>query len=253
MESNIDEYNSDVSTVGTDIIINDDYDSDDIYMEDNNITKEENTNNINYIEPILNRLTFLKLNQCIICYKSKKCKEYHLLPLYGWYYCEDCKEIANKQVIAYLNYEKCVPLNWIISSDKYGNKDDDIDEIDDISCAKFLNFFRLSQKGSTKEIYQAKLTNYSECGNLIRFSDTCSAMTLGVEFYQEHKLMIKSVSLANIFAHNPTLYKDLVSCQNLLDCDDFVISYSDLSEEIHQLVEYSYKDSLRDDLRTFKF
>lgn len=65
--------------------------------------------------------------------------------------------------------------------------------------------------------------------------------------------MKRYVSLENIFAHNPTFYKDLISCKSLIHNDVVKLSYNELPDNTKALITASYKKSISSEKTAFMY
>ena len=117
------------------------------------------------------------------------------------------------------------------------------------SDCKRLQFWRnRSQTVCTSDVTNENTGGYMPYGgNYFRPNSKMGEYQIGMlltYINEENRLIARMVSLANIFAHVPDLYDELITCDNIFGNDPrIVIKYGDISPDIRQMVETAYKMS----------
>lgn len=194
----------------------------------------------------LNRLVMINPSICMLCSKrGENHKSIELHYRWGWIYCSECEENQRikRAIVGYLAEAKSIPFFWINQSPTFA-KIKDLDEAKSSGNNEnhqygnaTLKFFRHSQKDTDNPVFEATIETYDESAHIMSFSEKHQSFHTVMRFMNQHgEQAERSVSLQNLFGHNPGLYQELVSCQDLLACS-IKISYTELSEFIHNSVE----------------
>jgi hypothetical protein len=138
----------------------------------------------------------------------------------GWQYCtnnNECKDKVKNLILSYINDKICIPLHWFHFQNKilkcYGSRCNTV--YDSVTKRRDPTIYYDKR---IKALYVPVYIN------------SCN---------QEY-----SVSLENIFRHNPEFYNALKSEENLF-ANDLKIGYNDLPSKIKELVEESYNNSIK--------
>jgi len=183
------------------------------------------------------RLTFIK-DVCSFCNcptssqnEKPTIKIFELYHLYGWIICDniDCITSLKQSVIEYYNSNLVIPLRWY---SKQNNEP--------------LCFYRKRTNnviGSLNKTYNFSDDITTQFIIWIREKDNQLYMNLQFNDINGEQ-MSKTVSLTNIFFHNPNFYNDITSTTNLFNEPRFEIGYNDLSDKIKGLVKKTYDEML---------
>lgn len=136
----------------------------------------------------------------------------------GVYYCSKCIHICKKKIIEYINLTGLIPL--------FGMMNDENSKI---------KFYRKSKK----TVYEGKLDIYEQFYFGIRYINT----NYVVKIIFDNGMSTRDVLIENIFYHNPGFYDKLISCKNLFNDNNIIISFNDLSSKIKDKINNLYKNS----------
>jgi hypothetical protein len=107
----------------------------------------------------------------------------------------------------------------------------------------------MSKKDTKEPIYSGYLTIDSMCACYYE-----NWYSIKLSFIDEDRMeKDRSVTLENLFAHNPLLYDELKNCQDLFCRPEVKIAYSELDEIIRKEIDDVFKKSQQMDKRSFEF
>ena len=152
----------------------------------------------------------------------------------GWNFCEKCKTYGILQwtVNRYLAEEKLIPVDWLLFQ-KPTNLLEDKALLTKESVPRIIRFWHKSagQPKVTREGSDLvkELTLKYDLAYVFRISKTTGLIYVKLEFDE----LYHPVSLANLFAHNPGLYEEMISCKNYFDNEfKLVFGYDELSDTL---------------------
>lgn len=204
---------------------------------------------------VINRLVMICVTECMICNKrqTEDCEQLCVGYRWGWLYCKDCLASGRLRntVLGWINKEQTLPCTWIGESKTFSTPSDPNSKE---ASARYLKFFRYSQRDTDTPVYEGRTYPYDEDGTKIRMVKGAidgPGITLAFRDNSGNQ-MERLVSLENIFAHNPAFYTELTTCTDLLNRDDVKIGYSDISQSVRDIIERSYGLSLVHDPQSYK-
>lgn len=171
----------------------------------------------------------MKPNICANCSSSNNgsINTIHFGRLYAVFCCDDikCCNIIKNGLIQYINKTKKIPLYGLLN---------DNDRLT-------LDFYRESQKAIWKgtiscyaDLFSIYMVNKSVDKNflsiILEYTNNESKISPNAKCYE------RSVALDNIIFHNKDFYNNLLNCKNLFNSKKVVVSYSELSSEIHDTI-----------------
>ncbi len=175
-----------------------------------------------------NKLCMLCLNYC----DHTTCITLSENLMHGWIYCDTCKKngILVKTIQNHINKEKIIPLYWLHQSNE--------------KKIRNLQFDALLVKSKTKVDNVSLLHPIL---NFIKFSKTKKQLYTKLDFkYQEDEIKLQTISLANLFAHNPGLYEEMISCSDFLNKNDndILLNFNNLCDDLKTEIRKSYELAL---------
>jgi hypothetical protein len=194
------------------------------------------------------RLIMVNRDQCMLCDYFGKCYEINLSPHEGWIYCDACKKEGRlrEDILYYMNNKTVLPCYWLtIIKEKFKNwsyYEKSIKEYKNKNI-RYLHFFRKSREKSKRPIHTAMIARGF---NPLVFSINNGKLSIYLLFddTETNETSTGLISLANLMYHNPGLYEEITTTNNIFDSDTVMISYDELPEKIRLLVEDAYKESL---------
>ena len=224
---------------------NDSKDSESLESSENkeNIKSIKETDTVHY-RPV-SGLVLQRFDTCMLC--NALCGEVTRYSmgnyLTGWLFCYTCKTngLLARTVHRHMVENKIIPCDWIVRSTRFRKQNDDTYEKEHIRVLKFIGnlSFDPMDDCAGKKIFESQI---SDLGYYIfRMSKTQNQLYVKVSVENEKKEQIQyPVSLANLFAHNPGLYEEMLMCKNFTGVDSIIIGYDDMSDEIKLEIKKSY-------------
>jgi len=169
------------------------------------------------------RLTWLKTTQCKICGKEdQQCYFLNIIPLHGWYYCENCQNHVREQAINNMEFE--IPLIGALPITSYNDK------------------YKILFERSNKQVW----TGYIDPLNYImRYSNELKNYSIRIIFNSNDSELgsdqgesLKDIPLNIIHKYNNDIYEKIINCTNLFNNDRIKIGYNDLSENVQNKIRY---------------
>lgn len=189
---------------------------------------------------------------CMLCEKKfeTSCDEVTIGDIYGWKYCSDCLKNGDlrRTVLKYIETSNSIPCYWIYNNETAFNQSSYYDETKDANSTDGMRYIHFLDCSGTDV---DKVTRTSECllgdnNNLSIIVNTrenkdadADIAIMRLNYYDsiEDSYSKQTVSLANVFYHNPEFYKLLVGSSNLLNNVAVVIDYSDIPQRLKDAVE----------------
>jgi hypothetical protein len=227
-------------------------------------------------------LVMAQTTVCMLCGVKTNEDDINFLSLghiYGWYYCNDCRDEGRlkEDVMYYMENESSLPCTWLPfvdvkkklftkksyyptmldndSSKKKYIPTEDISEPKQVSFlyffkrtvkyeengVRYLHFFRKSKAGTVRPIHTGELhTNLNKCA-FRPIDDKTLAICLQFKDTITGEQLERDVTLANLFYHNPGLYEEIITTKNIFCGSDIVVSYSEVPEKVKKLVDEAYE------------
>ena len=199
--------------------------------------------------------------KCMLCSKNKLCKEIRVGCHQGWIYCNDCQKKGHLKdiMLCLMEKEKQLPIGALVKSEMFKTTGF-------YPTRKVYNYFEKraevvkTTKSNENRIYLHFYHGYNnkerpiQTGYIDMDKDKETGFH-GFTYYESHnklfiflnymdnasgKALSRPVSLANIFYHNPKLYRAITKSKNLLGNDDLVISYKEVPDRIKKLVNKAF-------------
>jgi hypothetical protein len=231
--------------------------SDATQVDENTSHVETNIMNDQILEPVdpddsvINRLVMCSYVECMLCGNVNK-EGQNLMTLgnylSGWYYCDECLNSQRllRAVYGFIVSQDIIPMWWLFGSN-----------------IKSLKFFRFSKKDTDQPIYEGFLSTDDIVSNNLIFNEKYNLYRIPLRFKDNHgdqenldnqeypensqnpddQMLYRSVSLQNLFAHNPILYKELTESEDLMNLNNpmIKISYRQLPGSIRAKIEEAYE------------
>jgi len=182
----------------------------------------------------IQRLVMVRYNLCMLCGQSdENCEQLSVGMHSGWIFCPKCGENGRMQCAAtkHINSTGMIPMSWIFGSTLF-QEDDHIK----------LKFFRHSRKDTNHPIFISDV-RYGDNpnGHELIYNDHRDMYVMYLTFFDDkvNDSMGRSVSLQNLFAHNPGLYEELTTSDNLYGHYSIKVRYSDISTDIKLKIEHA--------------
>ncbi len=216
-----------------------------IVDNNSNFQKEEQYQDPGQILPpidpkdaMINRLVMCEYEVCMLCGNKDKggWNEITLGDyMNGWLYCNEClkNQRLTRGIYKYITDSKIIPMQWLLKSDNFND--------DTEKNRKCLQFYRYSQKK-----VQVGFTSYEYAHIIMIFSEKYDMFRLMLLFtdpaISTREMVCRGVSLQNLFAHNPSLYKEFIECDDFLNSGDLPIKigYKQLNEFMKNKINEAY-------------
>jgi hypothetical protein len=194
--------------------------------------------NVTHYHPI-SRLVMRRYDECMLCnLRSDTTITRYSMDEYltGWLFCNTCKTngLITRTVRQHMVDKKTIPCNWILSKKP-------------TRILKFIGNPSLDRGSIGDQKIEINDASIDDIGfYVLKMSKTYNQLYVKLDTKDEKNINIQyPISLANLFAHNPGLYEEMLLCKNYTGVDGIVIGYDDMTDEIKSEIKKSYDHAIR--------
>lgn len=191
----------------------------------------------------ISRLVMRRIDICMLCNAQCDTTRYSMGEyLTGWLFCNTCRTngLLARTVHRHMIDKKIIPCDWMFSTAGRST------QLVRTRVLKFIGDTSSNHptKDTKKEIINGSINDIGYY--VLIMSKTYNQLYVKVDTEDAKKEPMQyPVSLANLFAHNPGLYEEMIMCKNFTGHDGIAVGYDDMTDEIKLEIKKSYDHAVQ--------